>query len=446
MSEPSSFLARLGLHRPELRAWALYDWANSAFVLIIITAVFPIYYQKTAASGGGVTADDATKYLSYATTAALLLVALSSPILGAIADFLGARKRFLGFFALLGSLATGSMFFIGSGDWILALVLFAIGNICIFLSFVFYDSLLPHIARGDELDRVSTAGYAIGYLGSGLLLVVELIMIRNPELFGLSDSDLATRLGFVGVALWWAGFSLPLFRRVSEPPRQVEADETSTAGAVRVAIGRLAETLRELRGQYRQGFRMLIAFMIYNEGIGTTIRMGGIYAVSKGFPDQSVIVAILLIQFFGIPCAFLFGMLGPKIGTKRAILLGVAVYMGISVVAYNMETIGQFYVMAMLVALVQGGTQGLSRSLFGSMVPKHKASEFFGFFSVFAKVAGIFGPLFFGLVIEFTGSVKQAILSVIVFFVVGGILLSRVKVEEGQRRAREADQQLLTAS
>ena len=237
-------------------------------------------------------------------------------------------------------------------------------------------------------------------------------------------------------------FAIPLFRKVPEPERKVEADETNTASAVKAALSRLRETARELRGGYKHGFLMLLAYMIYNEGIGTIIRMGGIYAVSKEFPEHSVIIGILMIQFVGIPFAFLFGSLGPLMGTKRAILLGIAVYAAISVVAFFMETLNQFYVMAFLIAMVQGGTQGLSRSLFGTLIPKHKASEFFGFFSVFAKVAGIFGPLFFGLVIELTGSIQQAMLSVVVFFVLGGFVLSRVDVEEGRRQAQEAEARL----
>ncbi|MEM1202002.1 MAG: MFS transporter [Acidobacteriota bacterium] len=447
MSDSNSWLERFGLHRPELRAWALYDWANSAFVLVVITAVFPIYVKNVAA-GVGVDNATITKWLSYTTAASLAIVSLCSPVLGAVADFLGRRKHFLALFVGLGSASSAGLFFIHSGRWIPGLVLFAIGNAALFLSFVFYDSLLPHLASEKEIDRVSTAGYAVGYLGSGLLLVVILAAIQKPELFGLADAGVATRVGFLVVGLWWAIFSLPLFKRVEEPPREVEVDEAGVdaagaSDAVRAAFGRLRETVGELRGNYKHAFLMLVAYMIYNEGVGTTIRMGGLYAATKGFPETSIILAILIIQFVGIPFAFLFGALGPKLGTKRAILLGLAVYIGISVVAYNMKVIGHFYVVAGLIAMVQGGTQGLSRSLFASMVPKHKASEMFGFFSIFAKVAGIFGPLLFGLVIEFTGSEREAILSVIVFFVVGGFLLSRVDVEEGQRQARLADRGLV---
>lgn len=438
MSRPT-FLQRLGLHRPELRAWAMYDWANSAFVLVVITAVFPIFY-KGIAEGSGVDAADATKWLSYATTLSLVLVASFSPVLGAVADFLGIKKKMLAIFVALGSAATAGLYFIQSGDWIPALVFFGLGNASLFLSFVFYDSLLPHITQSeDELDRVSTAGYAIGYLGSGLLLVGLLAIIQNPDLVGLESAGDATRLSFLIVGLWWAAFSLPLFFKVPEPKRQIEKDESKISSAVTVALTRLKETVRELRGDYKQAFTMLLAFMIYNEGVSTIIRMGAIYAASKGFPDQSVIVAILVIQFVGIPFAFLFGSIGPRIGTKKSILICLFVYACISIVGYLMETINQFYIMAGLIAMVQGGTQGLSRSLFAGMVPKHKASEFFGIFSVFAKVAGIFGPLVFGLVIEFTGSPRQAVLSVIAFFIVGGLLLARVDVAEGQRLARAVD-------
>lgn len=445
MSWVASWLERFGLHRPELRAWAMYDWANSAFVLVVITAVFPIYYEAVAAEGAGLSAEQATEYLGYATTLALLLVAVSSPVLGALADFKAWRKKLLALTVAVGALAAAGLFTVGSGDWQRALLLFAIGNVCLFLSFVFYDSLLPHIASGDELDRVSTAGYAIGYLGSGLLLTFQIFTIQNPETFGFADSGVATRWAFLGVAVWWGLFTLPLLLRVKEPPRQIEVDETailadgreSVAEVVKVTFQRLGETLREIRHNYRQTFLMLLAFMVYNEGIGTIIRMGGIFAASKDFPPATVITAILLLQFVGIPFAFLFGALAPRLGTKNTILLGLSVYMVIAVLGYFMETENDFFLMCFLIALVQGGTQGLSRSLFGSMVPRHKASEFFGFFSVFSKVAGIFGPLLFALAIRATGSLNMAVLSVVVLFVAGAVILLFVDVEEGQRRAKE---------
>jgi UMF1 family MFS transporter len=437
-----SFLRRLGLHRPELRAWAMYDWANSAFVLVIVTAVFPIYFQRVAASG--LTPDDATTQYGWATTLALCVAAVFSPVLGALADFRGVRKRMLAASLLIGVVTTACMYLIHEGDWMFALVLFVLGNIGLSLSFVFYDSLLPHIATNEEMDRVSSAGYALGYLGSGLLLLLNLAWIQQPEFFGIVDGETATRLSFLSVAVWWGLFSIPLFRRVSEPPRRLEPDESKESGALRTTFRRLTETLRDLRTLHRQAFLALLAMLVYNDGIGTIIRMAAIYAATIGVPQEHVITAILLVQFVGIPFAFLFGSLAGWIGTKWSIMIGLAVYGAISIVAYRMESTTEFYLLALLVATVQGGTQALSRSLFASMIPKHKTSELFGFFSVFEKVSGILGPLMFSLAIVITGSTRDAILSVIAFFVVGGLLLAFVNVEEGQRAARAAEADLLT--
>lgn len=435
-----SLLERLGLHRPALRAWAMYDWANSAFFLVVITAIYPIFFQQVAAVGLEV--NTATFWHSVSTTAGLATVALISPILGAFADFLAWRKRLLALFVGLGAASTAAMFFIQQGNWPLAAVLFALGNIGVATSFVFYDSLLPHIAASDEMDRVSTAAYSLGYLGSSLLLILNIMMIQNPARFGISDAGTATRLAFVGVAVWWVVFSLPLFRRVPEPPRQIETDEHRGANVVRVALSRLGETFKELKGSYRQAFLMLLAMLIYNDGIGTIIRMASIYAVSQSIPQDKIILAILLLQFVGIPFALLFGMLANKIGAKRSILLALAVYVVICFLAFNMDTVPEFYILALMVGMVQGGAQALSRSLFASMIPRHKAAEFFGFFSVFEKFAGLFGPLLFGLMVALTGSARTAILSVIVFFLVGGAILWYVDVEAGRREAQEADARL----
>ncbi len=435
MSEqpPASFLERFGLHRPELRAWAMYDWANSAFYLVIVTAVFPIFYQQIAAAG--LDGDTATFRFSMATAAALGLVAVTAPVLGALADFLAWRKRLMAGFVSLGVLATACMYFIGEGDWVLATVLFAIGNFAVATSFVFYDSFLPHIAEGDEMDRVSTAGYALGYLGSGLMLIAFLPGIQE-------NFASVSRLAFIAVAVWWGVFSLPLFRRVPEPPRQVEADELNARSAVRVSFQRLKETFQEIK-TYRQAFQMLLAMLIYNDGIGTIVRMAGIYAVSRGVPQKHIIAAILLVQFIGIPFAFLFGSLAGRFGAKRSILAALVVFTGVCIVAYNLETTFQFYVIACMVGAVQGGAQALSRSLFASMTPRHTASEFFGFFSVFEKFAGIFGPFVFGWMILLTGSTRGAILSVIAFFLIGGAILAFVDVESGRRHAREMEERLV---
>jgi UMF1 family MFS transporter len=366
----------LGLDRPELRAWAMYDWANSAMVTVIVTAVFPIYFSSVA--GATLRPEVATFRFGVATTVGMVIIAALSPFLGAVADYAAVKKRMLGTFLGVGVAAVALMYFIQRGDWLLASVLFVVANIGANGSYVFYDALLPHVASKHEMDRVSTAGYALGYLGGGLLLALNLAWIQRPGWFGLASGQglsagqatLPVRLAFVSVAVWWVLFSVPLFRRVSEPAAVVDP-ATRGRGVAAAAFTRLRATVRELRG-YRHAFLMLLAFLIYNDGIGTIIRMASIYGTELGIGRGELIGSILLVQFVGIPFAFLFGALAGTIGAKRSIFLGLAVYVVISVVGYYMRTSAHFLVLALLVGMVQGGTQALSRSLFASMVPKHK--------------------------------------------------------------------------
>jgi UMF1 family MFS transporter len=440
----SSLLARLGLHRPELRAWAMYDWAASAMQTTIMVAVFPIYFVKVA--GADLPGSAATQRLATVNTLALVVIALLSPVLGAISDYRGNKKPMLRAFMIVGVSAVAGMFFVDRGEIDLASPLFMMALIGGAGTYVFYEALLPHIARPDEIDRVSTAGYAMGYIGGGVLLAFNLAWIQHPEWFGLpsgpglseAEATLPVRLAFLSVAVWWVVFSVPLFRRVPEPPPRLEPDERPGESPVKMAFVRLAETFRELRG-YRQAFLMLVAFMIYNDGIQTIIKMATAYGTEIGIGQNALIGAILLVQFVGIPCSFLFGMLAGRMGAKRAIFLGLLAYTAISVLGYFMTSATHFYVLAGLVGMVQGGTQALSRSLFASMIPQHKSGEFFGFFSVFEKFAGIFGPLIFAGTIAATGSSRNAILSVILFFAVGAVLLWLVDVNEGQLAARQAD-------
>lgn len=428
-------LERIGLGRAELRAWALYDCANSAAVTSIVTAIFPIYFQKVA--GAGVAPSLTTQRYTVATTAGLALVAVLAPVLGTVADVRPWKKRLLALFAGLGVLATAALFAVGPGDWLLAASLLVVLNVGLNGSFVFYDALLPHVARAGEIDRTSTAGYAIGYLGGGVLLAAQLAVIVKPELVGLGHGDptLPSRLAFVSVAAWWALFTLPLLRTVRELP---PAGAPPGARVVPLAFARLAGTFRSLR-HYRQALLMLIAFLVYNDGIGTIIRMAALYGTELGLPSGALIGAILLVQFLGVPAAFVFGALASRIGTRPAILLGLAVYTGVAVLGYFTTTTAHFYALAVLVGLVQGGTQALSRALFASLVPRRLSGEFFGFFAVFEKVSGFVGPLLFGLAIALTGSSRAAVLSIVVFFAVGAALLWRVDVEGGRRAAEAAD-------
>jgi UMF1 family MFS transporter len=428
-------LERVGLGRQELRAWAMYDWANSAVQVTIVAAIFPIYFQKVAAAG--MPGPEATSRFAWATTIAIVIVAVVAPLLGAIADYTPIKKRLLAVFLAIGASSTAAMFFITRGDWQLALVLFVLTNVGVAGSIVFYDSLLPHIVREDELDRVSTAGYALGYLGGGVLLAINILMMSQPSWFFLPSREVAVRASLASVAVWWLLFSIPLFRRVPEP-LAARRDGGHAGSAIGAALSRLFETLRELR-RYRQAFLLLLAFLLYNDGIQTIIRMATTYGTEIGIDENAMIGALLITQFIGVPFGFLFGAFAGKIGAKRALFVGLAAYSVITVLGYFMRTATHFFALAILVGIVQGGTQALSRSLFASLIPKQKSSEFFAFFGVFERYAGILGPAVFAWVVARSGTSRNAILSILVFFVAGGLLLTFVDVTEGRRVAREAD-------
>lgn len=425
-------IERLALHRPELRAWAMYDWANSAFWTTVIVAVFPPFFSEYAAAG--LPAAQATARFAWTTTIAVSIIAVLGPILGAIADYRAIKKRMLAAFVGVGVAATLLMTTIGRGDWIYAALLFMVSNIAVTASLVFYDSLLPHIAAPHEVDRVSTAGFAVGFIGGGILLLVNLAWILSPATFGLSDSVAALKLSFASVAVWWLAFSIPLFRRVQEPAAVLEHGETGLENSVGVAFRRVGRAFRQLRG-YRNAFLMLVAFLLYNDGIQTIIRMAAIYGTEIGIDRNAQIAAFVIVQFVGVPCSFLFGTVADWIGAKTALFGALLVYTGISVLGYFMTSEWQFFVLAILVGTVQGGSQALSRSLFARMIPKHKSSEYFGFFSTFEKFAGIAGPAIFASSITLFGSSRAAVLSVMLFFVLGAIVLTRVDVAQGEREA-----------
>ncbi|MDF1505658.1 MFS transporter [Roseisolibacter sp. H3M3-2] len=438
-------LARLGLSTPALRAWAMYDWANSAIFTVVVTAVFPTYFARVPAAG--LAGDVGTARYSYATTAALLLAVVLSPVVGAIGDARPVKKRLLATLVGFGALATAALALAGEGDWLAALLAFAAVNVAVNASTVVYDALLPHLARREELDRASSAGYALGYLGGGAALGLALLAILQPGLVGLGglaarEPSAPTRVAFVGVALWWSLFSIPLLRGVPEPPVHPADGDASAAGgvgaAVREAFAGLAATLRALRAM-PDAWRFLLAFILYNDAINTIIRMATVYGSQLGLAQSSLIGAILVVQFVGIPFAFAFGWLAGKVGAKRAILGALAVYGVITAVAYRLETERDFWVLAVLVAMVQGGAQALSRSLYASLVPASRSGEFFGLFSVFNRFGGMLGPLAMGLVTQVTGSSRLGIVSVLAFFLAGGLLLSRVDVDAGRRQALARD-------
>ncbi len=406
-------------YKKQIYSWAMYDWANSAFATSILAGILPIYYSKVAASS--LDPNTATIYWSYTLTIALVVIAFLAPVIGAISDYSNKKITFLKIFAGIGILFTALLYFINSGDWIFASLVFILANIGFALAEIFYNSLLKFIARPDDVDRVSTLGYAIGYLGGGLLLGINLLMFLT-----IKDSQLAAKLCFISVSIWWAFFSIPIFKYVNEPNTN---PGPKNINYIKTGFSRTIRTFKEIR-KYRQLFFFLLAFWVYNDGIGTIIKLAIIYGAELGISSTSLLGALLATQLIGIPFTLLFGRLAGKIGSKNSIFIGLMVYTLISILAFFITTAFHFWILALMVGTVQGGTQALSRSYFCSMVPEEKSAEFFGFYGMSSKFAGIFGPLIFALVGTMTGSSRYSIISIVIFFILGMVLLSFVNEKE----------------
>lgn len=448
-------------------AWTMYDWGNSAFATTIMATVLPVYYSSVA--GSTLAPNIATAHWGFTTSISALLVAILGPILGAIADFKGNKKRFLAIFVGLGVTATALLYFVKTGNWMLASILYIFGNMGFSGSLVYYDALLPHVATSDEIDQVSSKGFAMGYIGGGLLLAINMVMIMFGEkifhslllainkvmnLFGGTifpggeiilpgiDSTLMSRLCFVSVAIWWLVFSLPLFRHVSEPPRRIQEGE-ETLNPILVSFKRLGQTFKEIKN-YRDLFTFLVAFFLYANGIGTIITMATIYGKEIGIDQNTLIGTLLMVQFVAAPFAIGFGALAKKIGTKKSIYISIIIYSFIAIAGYFMSVAWHFWALGFAVATVQGGSQALSRSLIGRMMPKSKSAEFYGFFSVFEKFSSIAGPFLFGIVSTLMGESRLSIVSLVVFFIAGIIVLTKVDVERGIQTAQAEDKQMVT--
>ena len=428
-------------HKRAINAWAMYDWGNSAFATTIMAAVLPVYYASVAAAN--LAPNVATAYWGFTTSIAALIAAILSPILGAVADFQGSKKRFLTAFMIIGVTATALLYFVQTGDWLLASVFFVFGNVGFAGSLVYYDALLPHVASPDEMDAVSSKGYALGYIGGGLLLAVNLAMIMAiPEFVPGLDAGLMTRLSFVTVAVWWFIFTLPLLLRVKEPVRRIEPSEEGFS-PLKASFTRLYNTFKSIR-HYRELSMGLLAFWVYSNGIGTIIVMATIYGSELGFSQTTLIGTLLMVQFLAAPFAFLFGWLAKKIGTKKAIYLSLAIYTVIAIAGYFLYQEWQFWALGAAVATVQGGSQSLSRSLIGKMMPKSKSAEFFGFFSVFEKFSSVLGPAIFGLISTIMGESRLSIVSLVIFFGLGSFLLTKVDVDKGIAVAAAEEQEMIT--
>jgi len=431
------------LHKRDIRAWTMYDWANSGFVTTMMAAVFPIYFATLGAAGDS--GAMMTSRWGFTTAIAALIAAVISPILGAVADFRGSKKKFLAIFMMMGVLATVLLFFPNKpGDWVLASIFFIVANIGFAGSLVYYDGLLPHVARADEIDQVSSRGYMMGYIGGGVLLAINVVMIMIvPGLIPSLGTGLMTRLSFLTVAVWWFVFSLPILQRVKEPVRRIDVGEEGFS-AIQASFSRLKRTFSELK-KYRDLSLAMLAFWIYANGIGTIITMATIYGKELNFSNTTLLGTLLMVQFLAAPFALLFGWLAKKIGTKKSIYLSLGVYSLIAILGYFMYHEWQFWALGAAVATVQGGSQALSRSMVGRMIPKSKSAEFFGFFSVFEKFASILGPFIFGVISAIMNESRLSIGSLIIFFLIGIYVLTKVNIERGVKVALDEEAQMVTA-
>ncbi len=437
---------------PEKRAvwgWAIYDWANSAFATTVMAGFFPIFFKQYWSHGADVNLS--TAQLGFANALAGLLVALLAPLLGAIADRGGVKKKFLCFFAYMGVLSTAGLFFVAKGQWALAILVYVLGVIGFSGGNIFYDAMLPGLAGEGRVDRVSSLGFSLGYLGGGLLFLINVLMTLMPQRFGLADAAAAVRLSFLTVALWWGTFTLVTLVWVPEP---VTARGQGDRATVSAGLRQLADTFRRAR-HLKTVSLFLLAYWFYIDGVDTIIRMAVDYGMSLGFSPNDLIVALLLVQFIGFPAALLFGRLGERVGVRPAIYLAIAIYIGVTVWGTMMRERHEFYILAFVIGLVQGGIQALSRSYYTRLIPVDKAAEFFGFYNMLGKFATIIGPALMGIVglvvrrlmmpvdpsaeqIQAVGQLatRWSLGSVVILFLIGLLLFSGVDEARGRIEAR----------
>lgn len=410
-------------------AWSLYDWANSAFATTVMAGFFPVFFKSYWSAGADVTASSFR--LGLGNSIVGIVIMLLAPLLGAVADKGGIRKKFLLSFTIIGVGMTAGLYFVHKGAWELAVLLYIMASIGFNGANVFYDALIVVVAPSHKLDVVSALGFALGYLGGGILFALNVAMTLWPHTFGLADASRAVQASFVMVAVWWAVFSIPLILFVKEP--QARATH-GTLQVIKDGLRQVWVTFHEIR-RLRVLFLFLIAYWCYIDAVDTIIRMAVDYGLSLGFQAQNLIVALLITQAVGFPAALLFGKLGERWGAKTGIFIAITFYIGITLWAMRMDQVAEFYILAIAIGLVQGGIQSLSRSLFASMIPMDKSAEFFGFYNMLGKFATVLGPVLMGMVGVLTGSTRLSLLAVVVLFVIGATLLWYVDVAEGRRSA-----------
>ena len=401
-------------------AWALYDWGNSAFALSVLAVLFPLFlgsYWSVGEEGSTVTAR-----LALVTLCASVVVSLMAPVLGAIADSGGYRKRFLFILAVLGAVATASLSLINMGGWPWALALFMLASIGYYSANVFYDSLIVDVSNPRYYSLVSSLGFSLGYFGGASLLALHVWMLRAPQAFGFADTAQVVKFAFISVGIWWIVFLLPLMFIVREGKPSVIAG----VGTVRAAYRALIDTFREI-SKYRNVLLFLIAYWLYIDGVFTVIFMAVNFGQRLGFSSADLVTALLITNFVGFPATLVYGALGHRFGEKNALYLGLVVYISVACWAAFLNDVRQFYAMAITIGLVQGGVQGMSRALYASLIPSERSGEFFGFYNMLTKFAHILGPFLVFMVAMFSDEPKYILAALIPLFIAGMVALTRVK-------------------
>ncbi len=404
----------------EEKSWALYDWGSSAYSIIITTAVFPIYY-KASATEAGVSLSDSTAYLGYTIAIFTFILAMIGPILGTIADYQGMKKKFFTAFFLLGTISTALLAFVPSENWLLMLICYVFAALGATGANLFYDAFIVDVTTEKRMNSVSAFGYGLGYIGSTIpfILSIAIILLAQNGVLPISATA-ASRIAFLITAVWWACFSLPMFRHV----KQIHYIEREP-NPVHQSFKRLGKTIKEIR-QYRALFLFLIAYFFYIDGVGTIISLSTAYGTDLGLSATNLLIVLFVTQVVAAPFAILYGRLANRFTGKKMLYVGICVYIVVCIYAFFLETITDFWILAMLVATSQGGIQALSRSYFGKLVPKENSNEFFGFYNIFGKFAAITGPLLVAVTSQVTGNSSMGVFSLVILFVFGLIVLSRV--------------------
>ena len=412
-------------------SWALYDWANSAFATTVMAGFFPVFFKEYWSNTDSVTLS--TWYLGLANSIASIVVAAIAPFIGAIADRATAKKKFLILFAFLGIISTGALWIVKQGEWEMAVLFYVFGSIGFSAGNIFYDSLLPGVSSKKKIDFTSSLGYALGYIGGGTLFLINVLMYQFPHLFGIVNGAVAIRISFITVSIWWAVFSIPIILFVKEPKIHKPIGIGSAVGA---GWRQLIDTIHDIKHLKVVGM-FLLAYWFYIDGVDTIVKMAVIYGTSLGFSASSLITALLLVQFIAFPATLGYHWFASKIGIKKAVYVAILGYAFITIFGVFMTEQWHFYTLAVFIACFQGGIQALSRSMYSRIIPKEKAAEFYGFYNMLGKFAAIVGPTLMGYVGLVTGNPRLGILSLIILFFVGGFILMKVDLDEGERIAKE---------